>query len=130
MYWAGSRDGREFAASTYAAAAVGEHPLNLAWVWRSAHRQRGFTWIDNPQLAVITLAAGSAQTRRASFICDAGSWQLVVLPRAGLVAHEKYACRHGLGYTAFETEHCGFARRDAVHATDTVELESRAGELD
>lgn len=93
-----------------------------------SHTGSGFTWIDNSQLAVITrwqqdltqdtsgkfLYARDVDNRQVWSIAPAPVW----------MPHEKYACRHGLGYTAFETEHGGIRATWTlfVHASEPVEF--------
>jgi len=88
----------------------------------------GFTWIDNSQLAVLTrweqdLARDSSG--RFLYIRDLADnrlWSLAPAPT--WPKYEQFTCRHGLGYTSFETR---FAEIDATwtlfaHPSDTVEL--------
>ena len=67
----------------------------------------GFTWVDNSQLAVITRwQQDLAEDLSGKFIyvrdADSGQvWSLSPAPVWG--EYDEYTCRHGLGYTAFET---------------------------
>lgn len=75
----------------------------------------GFTWIDNSQLAVLT-------RWQQEFACDASGrflyvrdveadtiWSLAPAPT--FPAYDAFVCRHGLGYTTFETTFAGIAAR-------------------
>lgn len=93
-----------------------------------SHSGSGHTWIDNSQLAVITRwQQDFAQDTSGKFLYVRDSdtdqvWSLSPAPT--WVEHTRFACRHGLGYTTFETEYAGIRARWTmfVHATDTVEL--------
>ncbi|MFO0838654.1 MAG: glycosyl transferase family 36 [Phycisphaerae bacterium] len=87
----------------------------------------GFTWLDNSQLAVITrweqdLARDSSG--KFLYIRDAGTGELWSLSPAPVwAANAVHMCRHGLGYTTFETDMCGI-RTDwtlYVDPVDTIE---------
>ena len=73
----------------------------------------GFTWIDNSQLAMLTRwhqdlsvdAWGKFLLLRDA--SGGGVWSLA--PAPCWPAYERYRCRHGLGYTVFETLHAGVA---------------------
>jgi len=71
----------------------------------------GFSWIDNSQLAVLVRWQQEfADDRSGRFLYlqdrDTGElWSLAPAPCRP--AYGRYACRHGLGYTTFETEHRG-----------------------
>ncbi|HRX85388.1 MAG TPA: glycosyl transferase family 36, partial [Phycisphaerae bacterium] len=75
----------------------------------------GFTWIDNSQLAVITRWQQEfAQDSSGKFLyvrdADRGDvWSLA--PAPCWPAYDKYLCRHGLGYSVFETTCQGIAAR-------------------
>ncbi len=88
----------------------------------------GFTWIDNSQLAVITRWQQDL-IRDASgkflYLRDADSGTLWSLSPAPVWApFDRFSCRHGLGYTTFETELSGIAARWTLfaHAEATAEL--------
>jgi hypothetical protein len=95
----------------------------------------GFTWIDNSQLAVITRWQQEfAHDASGRFLylrdIDTGeTWSLAPAPT--FPAYESYLCRHGIGYTVFETTCQGIAATlDAVlrrRAHDRV-LARRAAE--
>jgi cellobiose phosphorylase len=84
----------------------------------------GFSWIDNSQLAVLTRwQQDLAEDRSGRFLylrdCDDGTvWSLA--PAPCWPAYDAFACRHGLGYTTFESEHHG------VRATWTLAVDSHA----
>jgi len=88
----------------------------------------GFTWIDNSQLAVITrwqqdLVEDSSG--KFLYLRDRHSGALWSLsPAPAWAAHDRYLCRHGLGYTTFETAFAGIAARWTLfaHAHETAEL--------
>jgi cellobiose phosphorylase len=88
----------------------------------------GFTWIDNSQLAVITRwQQDLVQDSSGKFLYlrDAASgeaWSLSPAPMWPVL--DLYRCRHGLGYTTFETVHRGIAAQWTlfVHASDPVEF--------
>ncbi|HEY7216614.1 MAG TPA: glycosyl hydrolase family 65 protein [Thermoanaerobaculia bacterium] len=71
----------------------------------------GFSWIDNSQLAVIVRwQQDLAEDRSGRFLYlwdhDADEvWSLA--PAPCWPEYDRYACRHGLGYTIFETEYRG-----------------------
>jgi len=87
----------------------------------------GFSWIDNSQLAVITRWQQdlvSDASGKFLYLRDAASgeaWSLSPAPT--WPAFELYRCRHGLGYTTFETVHRGVAAQWTlfVDARETVE---------
>lgn len=88
----------------------------------------GFTWIDNSQLAVITRwQQDLIRDTSGKFLYvrdpDSGSmWSLS--PAPAWAPHDRYLCRHGLGYTTFETECAGIAARWTLfcHPLETAEL--------
>lgn len=88
----------------------------------------GFSWIDNSQLAVVVRwQQDLAEDRSGRFLYmrdrDTGEvWSLA--PAPCWLDYRRYACRHGLGYTTFETEHAGIAARWTlcVDPEATVEL--------
>src|SRR5262245_10983701 len=71
----------------------------------------GFSWIDNSQLAVmVRWQQEFADDRSGRFLYlrdrDTGDvWSLAPAPCRP--DYDRYACRHGHGYTTFETEHRG-----------------------
>ncbi len=73
----------------------------------------GFTWVDNSQLAVVTrwqqeLARDSSG--RFLYLRDGETGEVwSAAPAPCFPAYDAYACRHGLGYTTFETEKDGIA---------------------
>jgi cellobiose phosphorylase len=88
----------------------------------------GFTWIDNSQLAVLTRWEQDLVrdcSGKFLYVRDADTaavWSLA--PAPVWPKYDRYACRHGLGYTTFETEFAGIraAWTLFVHADQTVEL--------
>lgn len=88
----------------------------------------GFTWIDNSQLAVITRwQQDLIRDTSGKFLYvrdhDSGSmWSLS--PAPAWTPHDRYLCRHGLGYSTFETECAGIAARWTLfcHPIETAEL--------
>lgn len=88
----------------------------------------GFSWVDNSQLAVITrwqqdLVSDSSGKFIYVRDVDRGLvWSLS--PAPVFAAYDRYACRHGLGYTIFETRVADIEARWTLlcHAVDTVEL--------
>jgi len=92
----------------------------------------GFSWIDNSQLAVVTRwVQDLAEDVSGKFVylkdVESGDlWSLSPAPTWAPL--ERYACRHGLGYTTFETLHGGIEAEWTLlcHASETVELWSVA----
>ena len=88
----------------------------------------GFTWVDNAQLAVITRWQQdlvSDCSGKFLYVRDADSGQLWSLsPAPVFAAYEHYRCRHGLGYTVFETRFADIEARWTLfcHARECVEL--------
>lgn len=88
----------------------------------------GFSWVDNSQLAVITrwqqdlVADNSGKFVYVRDVDRQTVWSLS--PAPVFAAYDHYACRHGLGYTVFETRFDDIEARWTLlcHATDTVEL--------
>jgi cellobiose phosphorylase len=76
-----------------------------------SHTGSGFSWIDNSQLATITRWQQDLVSDRSGkflYVRDADSgaaWSLSPSPTWAPL--ERYACRHGLGYTVFESAHEG-----------------------
>ncbi|HNX50197.1 MAG TPA: hypothetical protein PKL08_08540 [Thermoanaerobaculaceae bacterium] len=87
----------------------------------------GFTFVDNSQLAVLTRwqqDLNEDTSGKLLYLRDADSGQAWSLSPAPMwVAHDRYRCRHGLGYTVFETEYAGIAATWTLfaHAEDPVE---------
>jgi len=83
-----------------------------------SHTGSGFSWIDNSQLATITRWQQDLVSDRSGkflYVRDADSgdvWSLS--PSPTWVPLDRYACRHGLGYTVFETA------RDRIAAAWTL----------
>jgi cellobiose phosphorylase len=75
----------------------------------------GFTWIDNSQLAVITRWQQEfAQDASGRFLYvrdeETGKvWSLAPAPT--FPKYDEYVCKHGVGYTVFETQFDGIAAR-------------------
>jgi cellobiose phosphorylase len=88
----------------------------------------GFTWIDNSQLAVVNWwQQDFAQDTSGKFlyVLDSESRALWSLSPAPVWADgDSFACRHGIGYTTFESTHHEIASSWTmfVHETETVEL--------
>ena len=88
----------------------------------------GFTWIDNSQLAVVNwwqqdfaidtsgkfIYVHDPVTRETWSLSPAPVWRDV----------ERFACRHGIGYTTFEMSHNGIESSWTLfpHAAETAEL--------
>src|SRR5262249_35238381 len=107
-----SEDGREYVVTDPRAprpwANVIAHPRAGLAV---SHTGSGFSWIDNSQLATITRWQQDLVTDRSGrflYVRDAESgaaWSLSPAPTWAPL--DRYACRHGLGYTVFETARDG-----------------------
>ena len=88
----------------------------------------GFSWIDNSQLAVVVRwqqEFADDRSGRFLYLWDRDTdevWSLA--PAPCWPAYDLYACRHGFGYTTFETEHRGLRARWtlSVDPEATVEL--------
>ncbi len=88
----------------------------------------GFTWIDNSQLAVLTRWQQEfAQDSSGKFLyvrdADTGAvWSLAPTPT--WPAYERFACRHGLGWSTFDTQLAGIRAQWTlfVDTRDTAEL--------
>ena len=88
----------------------------------------GFSWIDNSQLAVIVRwqqEFAEDRSGRFLYVWDLDTdevWSLAPAPCQPVYDH--YACRHGFGYTTFETERGGLRARWtlAVDPEEPVEL--------
>ncbi len=88
----------------------------------------GFTWVDNSQLAVITRwEQDLVRDSSGKFLYlrdddDGTVWSLSPAPT--WPAFDAFACRHGLGYTVFESRHAGVAGRWTLfcHPSETAEL--------
>ena len=93
-----------------------------------SHTGSGFSWIDNSQLAVVTRwEQNLAVDRSGKFVYvrdteDGRLWS--ISPSPTWAPLERYACRHGFGYTVFEALHHGVASRWTlfVDVEETVEL--------
>jgi cellobiose phosphorylase len=90
----------------------------------ASHTGSGFSWIDNSQLATITRWQQDLVSDRSGkfvYVHDAESgtvWSLSPAPTWAPL--DRYACRHGLGYTVFET------RRDGISAEWTLFVDAEA----
>lgn len=88
----------------------------------------GFTFIDNSQLAVLTRwqqDLNHDSSGKLIYLRDLDTGERWSASPAPLwPAYDAYRCRHGFGYTVFETEHRGIAASWTLlaHATETVEL--------
>ena len=88
----------------------------------------GFTWVDNSQLAVITrweqdlVRDCSGKFLYVRDAEDGALWSLSPAPT--WPTYDAFACRHGLGYTVFESRLGGIAGRWTLfcHARETAEL--------
>ncbi|HKH43650.1 MAG TPA: glycosyl hydrolase family 65 protein [Thermoanaerobaculia bacterium] len=88
----------------------------------------GFSWIDNSQLAVLVRWQQELTEDRSGrflYLWDRDAdevWSLA--PAPCWPAYDRYACRHGLGATTFETEHRGVRAcwTLSVDSEETVEL--------
>ncbi len=88
----------------------------------------GFSWIDNSQLSTITRWQQDLATDRSGkfvYVRDSESgqlWSLSPSPVWGPL--DRFACRHGMGYTSFETASHGVAARWTLFcdASETVEM--------
>jgi cellobiose phosphorylase len=93
-----------------------------------SHTGSGFSWIDNSQLGTVTRwQQDLASDRSGKFVyvrdaADRALWSLS--PSPVWAPLERFACRHGMGYTAFETAFHGIEARWTLFcdATETVEL--------
>ncbi len=80
-----------------------------------SHTGSGFSWIDNSQLAAITRwQQDLAVDRSGRFLYvrdadDGRAWSLS--PAPFFPAYDRFACRHGFGYTTFESELHGIEAR-------------------
>ncbi|MBP7147903.1 MAG: glycosyl transferase family 36 [Acidobacteria bacterium] len=103
-----------------------------------SHTGSGFTWIDNSQLAVLTnWRQDFAQDSSGKFLYlrDAASgraWSLSPAPT--WPRYDRFACRHGIGFTTFETLFDGIEAHwtlfcDPVEPVELwrVELAERSG---
>ncbi|HEX5758748.1 MAG TPA: glycosyl hydrolase family 65 protein [Thermoanaerobaculia bacterium] len=87
----------------------------------------GFSWIDNSQLAaIVRWQQDLAEDRSGRFLYvrdhdDGRVWSLAPAPCRP--AYDRFACRHGIGYTTFESELAGIAAEWTlfVDAEATVE---------
>jgi len=93
-----------------------------------SHTGSGFSWIDNSQLAAITRwQQDLAVDRSGRFLYmrdsdDGRAWSLSPAPL--FPAYDGFACRHGFGYTTFETQLHGIEARWTlfVDPSATVEM--------
>ncbi len=93
-----------------------------------SHTGSGFSWIDNSQLAAVTRWQQELAVDRSGkflYACDADDgavWSLS--PSPVWAPLDRYACRHGFGYTVFETAFRGLEARWTLFcdAEATVEL--------
>ncbi|HPC82351.1 MAG TPA: hypothetical protein P5234_03115 [Thermoanaerobaculaceae bacterium] len=88
----------------------------------------GFTFVDNSQLAVLTRwqqDLNHDNSGKFLFLVDLDTGERWSAAPAPLwPAYETYRCRHGLGYTVFETERQGVAVSWTLfaHAVETAEI--------
>ncbi len=88
----------------------------------------GFTWIDNAQLAAVTRWQQDLVRDcygKFIYVRDAETGVLWSLSPAPVwPAYDEFTCRHGLGYTTFQTTLAGIAARWTLfaHAEEPVEL--------
>lgn len=93
-----------------------------------SHTGSGFSWIDNSQLATVTRwQQDLAIDRSGKFVYarDSESGQLWSLSPSPVWAPlDRFACRHGMGYTSFETAAHGIAARWTLFcdSAETVEM--------
>ncbi|MGZ7030983.1 MAG: GH36-type glycosyl hydrolase domain-containing protein [Thermoanaerobaculia bacterium] len=88
----------------------------------------GFTWIDNSQLAVVNWWQQDFAVDTSGkflYVRDAATgdkWSLS--PAPVWRDADRFACRHGIGYTTFEISHGGIESSWTLfaHAVETVEL--------
>ncbi|MBN2445500.1 MAG: glycosyl transferase family 36 [Phycisphaerae bacterium] len=88
----------------------------------------GFSWVDNSQLAVITrweqdLVRDSSG--KFLYVRDTESGDIWSLsPAPTWPNYDEYACRHGIGYTSFETQFAGIRATWTLfaHASEPVEF--------
>lgn len=93
-----------------------------------SHTGSGFSWIDNSQLGTITRWQQELATDRSGkFVYardaeDGALWSLSPSPVRAPV--DRFACRHGMGYTAFESEFHGIEARWTLFcdASEPVEM--------
>ena len=98
----------------------------------------GFSWIDNSQLgAIVRWQQELADDRSGRFLylrdADSGEvWSLAPAPCGA--RYDRFACRHGLGYTTFESERHGvvaewtlFVDAEAAVELWRVRLSDRSG---
>ena len=124
-----SEDGREYIITDAQAPrpwsnVIANERLGLA----VSHTGSGFTWIDNSQLAVVNWwQQDFAQDTSGKFIyardrSSGDCWSLSPAPM--WVNDDRYRCRHGIGYTTFESASSGIESEWTLfaHASETVEL--------
>lgn len=121
--------GREFCITNYRTPrpwvnVVGNRRVGLA----VSQTGSGFSWIDNSQLGVITRwqqEFGQDASGKFLYVRDADHgdiWSLA--PAPCFPAYAAYQCRHGLGYSVFETTIHGISARWTLFCDvhETVEL--------
>jgi cellobiose phosphorylase len=111
-----SEDGREYVITDprpprpWANVIANEH-VGLA----VSHTGSGFSWIDNSQLAAITRWQQDLAIDRSGrflYARDADDGRVWSLSPAPIwPAYDRFACRHGFGFTTFETELRGIEAR-------------------
>src|SRR6266550_1304265 len=93
-----------------------------------SHTGSGFSWIENSQLGTVTRWQQDLATDRSGkflYVRDAEDRRLWSLSPAPVWApYDRFACRHGMGYSTFETVFHGIEARWTLFcdATETVEL--------
>jgi cellobiose phosphorylase len=93
-----------------------------------SHTGSGFTWVDNSQLAVLTrwqqdLAHDSSG--KFLYARDTATGEIWSLSPAPVwPRYERYLCRHGLGYTCFDTTFGGIQAKWTLfcHTRETIEF--------
>lgn len=93
-----------------------------------SHTGSGFSWIDNSQLGTVTRwQQDLASDRSGKFLyvrdaADGTLWSLS--PSPVWAALDRFTCRHGMGYTAFETAFHGIEARWTLFCdpSETVEM--------
>lgn len=93
-----------------------------------SHTGSGFTFVENSQLAVLNRwqqdLADDTSGKFLYFLDPAAGHLWSPSPAPVWERHESFLCRHGLGYTIFETQKWGFASRWTilVHPSEPAEL--------
>src|SRR5450631_3079949 len=92
-----------------------------------SHTGSGFSWIDNSQLGTVTRwqqELASDRSGKFVYVRDAGDGSLWSLSPSPVWAPlERFACRHGMGYTVFETAIHGIQSRWTLFCDDTATVE-------